>query len=63
MPEVISSMVFFTIILCLSICLWVILFRGLIKKNTHVKNLVYDVPTLKVYHEKYTEFFNRFDKN
>lgn len=43
--------------------LWIILFRALMMKNQHVYNLVYDIPTLGTYHEKYNEFFHQYDTN
>lgn len=31
-------------------------------KNARVRELVYDIPTLGVYHDKYNDFFHLYDK-
>lgn len=46
----------------LSSILWIILFRSLALKNARVRELVYDIPTLGIYHDKYNDFFHLYDQ-
>lgn len=50
------------VFICSSI-LWLILFRSLMIKNQQLYDLVYDIPTLGTYHDKYNHFFHQFDIN
>ena len=50
------------VFICSSI-LWLILFRSLMIKNQQLYDLVYDIPTLGTYHDKYNNFFHQFDTN
>lgn len=50
------------VFVCSSI-LWIILFRALMMKNRQIYDLVYDIPTLGIYHNKYDEFFHKYDSN
>lgn len=38
------------------------MFRSLAIKNAKVSGLVYDIPTLGIYHDKYNDFFHLYDK-
>lgn len=58
-----TSMTCCFIFFILSSILWIILFRSLSIKNKHIYDIVYDIPTLGVYHNKYTEFYTKYDRN
>ena len=50
------------LVFVLSSILWIILFRALMIKNGRVRALVYDIPTLGIFHDKYNDFFHLYDK-
>lgn len=62
-PEMYFSIGFFCIVFIFSSFLWIILMRQLMVKNREVYNVVYDIPTLGVYHNLYTDFYNKYDRN
>lgn len=47
----------------ISALLWIILFRILSKGNQFIYDIVYDIPTLGVYHQVYSDFFKKYDHN
>ena len=45
-------------VFCISSILWIILLRILVIKNYKIRYIVYYIPTLGIYHNVYTDFFN-----
>lgn len=53
----------FLLVLGLSLFLWLFLLYLLLIRHATISKIVYDIPTLGMYHDRYTKFYNQYELN